>query len=243
MRASLLTLDREDDRERRQEVLGELYVGLHSIISEAERAGLKLIFQLASAAGKLIRKVLEKPASLTPSVLHALGAAIELLERLCPACVELDISTAPIRTLVVDDDPVARRAISSALQLTFAKPEVVESGEAAVELAASEVFDVIFLDVLMPGMDGFAACAQIREASPNETTPIVFVTSYADAASREKSVRCGGNGFISKPVLPAEISLTALTFAVRARIDRTLSQPEKSEPTVCQSSLCHHPSG
>ena len=99
------------------------------------------------------------------------------------------------------------------------KPEIAESGEAALALAETRAFDVIFLDVIMPGMDGFATCSKIRESSLNSTTPVVFVTSQSDAESREKSVRFGGNGFITKPVLPAEIFLTALTFALRARMD------------------------
>jgi CheY-like chemotaxis protein len=219
----------------RQEILGELYVGLNVVRSEAARAGLKAICELASALGKLISKVLDKPALYTPSVLQSTTAAIELLEEFARGGVEADVARPSVRVLVVDDEPLARRAIANALQLAFGKPDSAENGEAAVALAQSKVFDVIFLDILMPEMDGFETCSKIRETKLNGTTPIIFVTGQNDTESREKSIESGGNGFISKPVLPAEIFLTALTFALRARMGkRANSLPaEKLEAVIC----------
>jgi CheY-like chemotaxis protein len=120
--------------------------------------------------------------------------------------------------LVVDDDPVARRAISGALQLALEKPESAESGEAAVARAAEKSFDMIFLDILMPGMDGFTTCSKIHETSGNSKTPVVFVTGRSDMESRDQAMLSGGSGFIPKPVLPAEIRVTALTFCLRGRV-------------------------
>jgi CheY-like chemotaxis protein len=226
LRGLLLAMTQEQDEARRQEVFGELYVGLHSLTQEAERAELKVIFQLASAVIKLVRKLLEKASASTPSALNAIGTGIQVLENLCAVPAGSGAGTGGIRILVVDDDPIARRAITNALQLQFGKPEVADSGEAALALTQEKSFDVIFLDVLMPGMDGFATCERIRETEENQATPIIFVTSHTDAESREKSVSCGGNGFISKPVLPAEIALTAMTFALRARTSP--AEPELS---------------
>jgi Response regulator containing a CheY-like receiver domain and a GGDEF domain len=197
---------------------------------------LKTICELASALGKLLLKVLEKPALFTPSVLQAMTAAIGLLEDLAPGGVEIDAGRSRVRALVVDDEPLARKAVSNALQLTFGKPDTAENGQAAVVLAQSKVFDVIFLDIMMPEMDGFETCSKIRETKFNAATPIIFVTSHKDAESREKSIERGGNGFISKPVLPAEIFLTALTFTLRARMGNSkaaLSAAQVLEESVC----------
>ena len=90
----------------------------------------------------------------------------------------------PIQMLVVDDDLIARRALAVALQTAFKKPESVETGEEAVALAVEKSFDVIFLDVQMPGMDGFEACSKIRETVSNRLTPVVFVTGHADFDAR-----------------------------------------------------------
>ena len=72
----------------------------------------------------------------------------------------------------------------------------------------------------MPGMDGFAACVKIRESSLNEQTPIIFVTSRNDEDARRQAEMVGGNGFIPKPVVPSEIILAALTFTIRARLEK-----------------------
>jgi len=219
----------------RQEIFGELYVGLNVVRSEAARAGLKAICELASALAKLVSKLLEKPALFTPSVLHAAAAAIELLEELARGGVEADVARPSVRVLVIDDEQLARRAITNALQLAFGKPDSAENGEAAVALAQSKVFDVIFLDIMMPEMDGFETCLKIRETKLNGATPIIFVTSQNDSESREKSAESGGNGFISKPVLPAEIFLTTLTFALRARMGKGASAlpVEQLEAALC----------
>jgi CheY-like chemotaxis protein len=85
-------------------------------------------------------------------------------------------------------------------------------------LAAETPFDVIFLDVQMPDVDGFEVCTRIRESSANRLTPIVFLTSHHEAAMRAKSESCGANDFITKPYLPSELTLKALAFALRGRL-------------------------
>jgi CheY-like chemotaxis protein len=233
MQEQISALNAANGPAERQEILGELYVGLNMVRSEAARAGLRAICELASALGKLVLKLLDKPALFTPSAIQAITAAIELLEELAPGGVEADLAKPPVRALVVDDEPLTRRAMSNALQLTFGKPDTAENGEAAVVLAQSKVFDVIFLDIMMPDMDGFETCAKIRQTKFNSSTPIIFVTSHKDTESRQKSFECGGNGFISKPVLPAEIFLTALTFTLRARMGNKKAAAEVLEEAVC----------
>jgi len=84
-------------------------------------------------------------------------------------------------------------------------------------------------------MDGFETCGKIRETEQNSHTPIIFVASRDDKESREKTVSCGGNGFISKPVLPAEIFLTAVTFTLRARMAKPDAEvaTEQLEAALC----------
>jgi CheY-like chemotaxis protein/F0F1-type ATP synthase membrane subunit b/b' len=233
MQQQISALSQANGPSERQEILGELYVGLNVVRSEAARAGLRAICELALALAKLVLKLLEKPALFTPSTIQAITAAIELLEELAPGGVEADLANPPVRALVVDDEPLTRRAMSNALQLAFCKPDTAENGEAAVVLAQSKVFDVIFLDIMMPEMDGFETCAKIRQTKFNSATPIIFVTSHKDSESREKSFASGGSSFISKPVLPAEIFLSALTFTLRARIGNKKVTAEVLEEAVC----------
>jgi CheY-like chemotaxis protein len=201
-----------------QDLLGDLYVSMRGLDAEAERAELHTVHKLIVALEGIVKKLLEKPTLCSPSTLSAAAEALELLGQLCRDQINPSLAEPPVRLLVVDDDPIARRAISGALQLTFGRPESADSGEAAVAVAQEQPFDLVFMDVMMPGMDGFAACAKIHETQSNETTPIVFVTGQADANSLAQSKEAGGCGFIPKPVIASEILLTALTFVIRARI-------------------------
>ena len=107
--------------------------------------------------------------------------------------------------------------------MAFDKPEDVDSGEAALASARERPFDVIFLDVQMPGMDGLTACSKIRETDPNGMTPVVFVTNHRDFKTRTLSTLSGGNDFMGKPFITAEITVKALAFALRGRLQKLKS--------------------
>src|SRR5207302_9145185 len=82
---------------------------------------------------------------------------------------------------------------------------------AAQRLLEREHFDLIFLDVEMPGQTGLELCVKIRGMEPNRTTPIVFVTSHSDFGSRAQSTLSGGNDFIAKPFLLVDLAVKALS--------------------------------
>jgi CheY-like chemotaxis protein len=202
----------------REELLDQLCLGIHSLTSEADRKDLSPAFRLSTALQGLLKKVLDDPKRATSSTVQTAGAALGLLEELRSTKARPDLVNPPVRILIVDDDPLARRAITGAVQLSFAKPESVESGEAAVALATEKQFDVIFLDVRMPGMDGFMACERIRATPLNAQSAIVFVTSHSDSELQKASPFAGGKGYIPKPALAVEVTLTALTFAIGNRL-------------------------
>jgi len=194
--------------------------------AEADRAGLQAAARLSASLQGLMKKLLDNRKNVTPSTLAAAGAGVDLLEELCVEGIKPDLNEPPIRILVVDDDPIARRAMSAAIQLAFPKPDAADSGEEAVARANDTKFDVIFLDIQMPGIDGFAACTKIHETPLNGQTPVLFVTSHSDLKSREKATEAGGYGFIPKPVLAAEITLQAWTLILRARLGRMEQEPQ-----------------
>jgi len=209
---------------------------VHKLNEEAERAERRALHRLGFALEGMLKKLLEKPKlRTTPSALNAAAAALELLEQLCRDRLEPNLSEPPLRLLVVDDDPIARRAVCGALQLVFGRPESADSGEASLALAGEKAFDLIFMDVMMPGMDGFAACAKIHETTSNRRTPVVFITSRDDQSSRAQAEAAGGCSFIPKPVLSSEIMLIALTFTLRGRLDqaRRPKRIERAEAVVC----------
>jgi CheY-like chemotaxis protein len=118
--------------------------------------------------------------------------------------------------------------VSFALKKALNKPDLAENGEAAMALVSHIRYDAIFLDVQMPGMDGFETCTKIRGTELNRATPVVFVTSQSDFDARAKSTLSGGMDLIGKPFLTFEITVKALTLAFRGRLNRPddfVSQP------------------
>jgi CheY-like chemotaxis protein len=218
-----------------QGFLGQLYVGAHAFNAEAERAELRAMARLSSALEGMLKKLLDRSNLFTPSTVNAASAALDLLEELgSGTSAHPDLTQPPVRILVVDDDPVARRSVSGAVQLAFGRPDDADSGEAALDLANEKTYDLIFLDVLMPGMDGFTACSRIHKSPLNRRTPIIFVTGQDDTEARSKAVAAGGCGFIPKPVLASQIKLTALTFILRARLDRPSASPVCERATALE---------
>jgi CheY-like chemotaxis protein len=213
----------------RVDILNELYIETDSLPNGAGMGNSFAIFRLSSALKNLFTKLIESPSRLSESVLETARLAVGILQEMCDANNNPDLSAPPVRILLVDDEPVGRRAIAGTLQMQFGKPDTADSGYAALGLAEGQRFDVIFMDVFMPGMDGFECCAKIRDTELNRDTPVIFVTSHADQRTEEKAAQAGGNGFISKGFLPAEIILTSLAFAVRSRLRR---DPESALATA-----------
>jgi CheY-like chemotaxis protein len=235
VRGHLCAVQESADDAQRQEKIGEAYVATHTLLREAENGQLMAASRLTSAMLGLFKKFLEKPQSITVSAIDTASVALDFLEEFCGPDLKQDLASPPVRILVVDDDAITRRALSGAVQVAFEKPEVAHDGEGAVFLAQQKPFDMIFMDVRMPGIDGFAACAKIHETVLNRQTPVVFVTSHSDYHSRERAAEAGGCGFIPKPALRVEVTLAALTFAFRGRLEKKKPDPISPEKPVNES--------
>jgi len=207
------------DENARQGMLADFYLRLNSFTPQSDAAKGHPAVQMCVALEGLLKKLLQDPKHGTSSTLLTVATAVDLLIDLCASDAKVGLTNiTPIRTLAVDDDPIARRAITCALQMVFEKPESADNGEAALALATEKPFDVIFLDVQMPGIDGFTTCLRIRETVQNRNTPVVFVTGHSDFKARSQSTVSGGNDLIAKPFLNAEIKVKALTYALRGRL-------------------------
>ncbi|NUO81438.1 response regulator [candidate division KSB1 bacterium] len=126
----------------------------------------------------------------------------------------------PITAILIDDEPLARQIIREFL-LAFPQIEILaecENGKQAVAAINHHKPDLIFLDVQMPGMDGFELCTKIRALPTNKTTPVIFVTSLTDFKSRARSSLSGGNDLIAKPFMFIELAVKALTHVIRGRV-------------------------
>jgi PAS domain S-box-containing protein len=105
------------------------------------------------------------------------------------------------RVLLVEDNPVNQLVAAAALRRAGYRPELVNDGAKAIDAHAKEPFDMIFMDVQMPDMDGFQATAAIRKAEGNERhTPIVALTAHAMKGDRERCLQAGMDDYIAKPI-------------------------------------------
>jgi CheY-like chemotaxis protein len=215
-------LSREPREPVRQQHLGEMAAQLKLFQNKASSPALLPVWQTASAVEGLVSQLSAKPGTATPSALRTVASALDLLSSMVGQDLKPDLaSDPPVHLLAVDDDPISRHALSFALKKVFSEPDLAVDGESALLLAEQRYYDVIFLDVEMPGMDGFELCARVHGTAPNHTTPVVFVTSHNDFNSRATSLLTGGQDLIGKPFLPFELAVKALTLVFLRRLQAT----------------------
>ncbi len=102
--------------------------------------------------------------------------------------------------LVADDDPATRLLISEALQANDFRVLEAVDGAQAVEIFSAERPQLVLLDVRMPGMNGFDACAAIRRLPGGDTAPILMMTGMDDVESVNKAYEAGATDFAAKPI-------------------------------------------
>ena len=104
------------------------------------------------------------------------------------------------RVLVVDDNSIAQTIASHALRRQSFEVECAGTGKLALDAASKARFDVILMDLQMPGWDGFETAEQIRLVPGYRETPIIAVTANCSDEYRARTVRCGMQDFLAKPV-------------------------------------------
>lgn len=106
----------------------------------------------------------------------------------------------PLKVLAVDDNEANLKLISTLLQEQVQEVKLTTNGALALEACTQEAFDIIFMDIQMPVMDGITACKEIQQASLNEDTPIIAVTAHALTGEKEKLMAQGFTGYLTKPI-------------------------------------------
>ncbi len=157
--------------------------------------------------------------------LDALGADLESTTAAQPAAEALErqltgllaIDHVP-RVLVAEDNAVNRKLARRLLEKLGCEVTLVENGREAVErLRESGPFDVVFMDVQMPVLDGFEATREIRSADEDATVPIVAMTANAMEGDRERCLEAGMDDYVSKPIDPRRLAEVLGRWAGRAK--------------------------
>jgi CheY-like chemotaxis protein len=197
----------------------DFYRKTHFVTAMAGLTGCEQIALCSSAFEALLFELYEKPQHIGPSALRTIADTLDFFSLLFAHADRTPAARQkPPKALVVDDDPLSIRAMAMALRRANLAVTGIEDPGTALKKIEQDQYDLILLDIEMPGMDGFKLCERVRVLPQYRRTPIIFVTGYADFESRNQSVVSGGNDFIAKPVISIELAVKAVTHLLRSQL-------------------------
>lgn len=121
------------------------------------------------------------------------------------------------KILIVEDEVTIAELEKDYLELSGFEVEVANEGETGLQKALNEEFDLLILDLMLPGVDGFEICRQVRE---DKNTPIIMVSAKKDDIDKIRGLGLGADDYMTKPFSPSE--LVARVKAHLARYDRLI---------------------
>lgn len=201
------------EKERR---LQDLYRKAHFVTATAGLANCSRIEKMSTVLEALLVSFTQKPINLDASVWRTLNMSIDFLETLFQESDEAAPApqTNP-RVLVVDDDAVTNRAIISTLRrINLTAYGFQDPVEAFLSLQTVR-YDLMLLDIEMPGVSGIELCRRVRGLGPYRKTPIVFVTLHADFETHAEGLLSGGNDLIAKPIFPMELAVKTVIHLLK----------------------------
>lgn len=131
-----------------------------------------------------------------------------------------------LNVLVVDDDKTNLAVIEKMLVSQGFKVELAASGKEALESVRKKLPDVILLDVMMPGMDGFEVCRRLKASEATRLVPIIIVTALREREDKIKGIEAGCDEFISKPIDRMELIARVRALGKVKRLNDDLDTAE-----------------
>ena len=138
------------------------------------------------------------------------------------------------RVLVVDDIAANVRLLEAKLLVEYYEVLTANDGATALEIVAEAMPDIVLLDVMMPGMDGFEVCQRIKENPLTAHIPVVMVTALSEVSDRVKGLEAGADDFLTKPV--NDLALFARIRSL-VRLKRAMDEWRARESTFTQFGL------
>jgi two-component system sensor histidine kinase/response regulator len=129
--------------------------------------------------------------------------------------------------LIVDDNPTNLKVLFDYLAEQHYKVLVAEDGEAALEQAQRSQPDLILLDVLMPGIDGFETCRRLKASPQTRDMPVIFMTALTDTQYIIKGFEAGGVDYLTKPLNQEEVNVRVRNHVSLRRLQRELEAEVK----------------
>ncbi len=215
-------------------------------IEEAIACGVTSMILKPYSPGQLMMRVEKalswKPRSSPPTAATAAAAASA---RAAPASANAAAQAPKEATrptvLVVDDTPDNLMLLSNLLKEEY-RVRLAQNGAKALEICTSDdPPDLVLLDVMMPGMDGFEVAKQMREHPVSEATPVIFVTAMTSSDARMKGLDLGAVDFITKPIDPEALKHRVRNFMryVQMRKDLQLEYDNMVEMAQLKEDVAH----
>ncbi|MDH4228121.1 MAG: EAL domain-containing protein [Nitrospirota bacterium] len=132
-----------------------------------------------------------------------------------------------VRVLVVDDDRAMRELATRSLEITGFSVAAAGNGRQGADLFAQFAPDIVLLDVMMPGLDGFGTCRAIRSMPGGANTPVIMITALDDLASIDRAYEAGATDFTTKPIQWPVLAQRLRYMARQKHISDKLRQSEE----------------
>jgi twitching motility two-component system response regulator PilG len=110
-----------------------------------------------------------------------------------------------VKALVVDDSGAVRKSMEIQLGLFGMQIDFAETGEAALDFTAENTYDIIFLDIMLPGIDGYKVCKGIRADKKSKQTPVIMLTGKGSRFDKLKGAMAGASIYLTKPVVQEQL--------------------------------------
>ncbi len=148
--------------------------------------------------------------------------------------------------MIVDDNPINAKILFNFLQLSGFRVLVAKSGESALEKLQVVSPDLILLDIMMPGIDGFETCRRFKQKEATQDIPVIFMTALSDVVDKVTGLNLGAVDYITKPFQQEEVlarvnihlKLSQLTKELEnraAKLTYTVEQLQQSQLQLVQS--------
>ena len=121
-----------------------------------------------------------------------------------------------IKAMVVDDSQPVRKQLEIQLKMLGVSVELAENGEQAIELSKGNEYDIIFLDVVMPGIDGYKVCKFLKQNNRSKTTPVIMLTGKSSPFDKVKGSLSGCDTYLTKPLQHEEFQSIARKYLPHA---------------------------
>ncbi len=178
-----------------------------------------IIARISAAYEALLKEMHDKPGNINVSTTRTSTQTLFFISALLEKAAQLPHLTSfdPV-VLAVDDEGISRKAVMLSIEKGGVRGVACDNGASALLKARETHFDLIVLDVDMPGMNGYELCSKLRLLPDYKDTPVIFVTGLSDFQSRARPTLSGANDLIAKPFVFVELSVKALSYLLKAQL-------------------------